>query len=1517
MNLRRSIYLTLLICGFSVQFIHAQEFTQIDGVINDYTRVTSILCADAASNNTDSVVVSSVTGFEVGDTVMLYVVKGMKSITTGPNDEHGDDLKTNPNTGKYALVIIMEITGNMVVFNTNLNSESAAPEFSALKPGEMAQLIRVRAFRHAEVSANDSVKAEPWNPVTGTGGVVAMFVHGTLRLNGNITASEAGFRGAPGNSDSFYNGDCSSTNITLYDSTFYQYGNVLAGLKGEGVSDTTFANEYVAGYIRGKAKNINGGGGGNARFAGGGGGSNYSAGTSGGDEDSSCGPGADTTGGQAGYALRQVNSRYYINEDDATPITLLNRHNRVFFGGGGGSGTRMNGISTSDGGNGGGIVLIFADSIEGNNNWIRADGANVSDIAAGAGGGGGAGGCIILDVSGYKANLQLSALGGSGGAVESTTGYGGAGGGGIYWLSGNTHDNVDPEVLFRADNGDGSEQGSRAGKKSDYIGPLRGFLFNPVPSGFTICSDQVPDPIYASEPRGGVGGYTYEWVDSTSSHDWQAVSPATVVNNSAQSLVFTMEVTDTTYFKRIVHSGALHDTSYIIPVYVHTAIEYNTISAPDTVCIGDAPELLGPSQTSGGPPHISGGGWNSSFTYIWQQMDEGAGTYTNVTGITEDSTYQAPGLNNTADFRRIARAGVCVDTSTALRVQVLPIIDHSTNVISSKDTICIYGTPDQMVNDAILSGGDGTYSYVWQQRLHDQVDWINVPGDTASANYQPGSLADTTFYRRLVYSGNGRACMDVSESLEILVLPDIANNQILSADETVCQMDIANTLTATTTPVLGGGDRINYIYTWLSSTDQVSWVPDLGGGPNNVPDDFEPGIMSGTTTWYRRLVESGGVELVCKDTSLSLQITVLDSITNNRISTTDDRYCQGEMTALLSGLETGGEMSNRSYHWFRVEGNAAPGADELGTELASGGGVQNFTDTEELLTDADRWYRRVVISGPAEECNDTSKILHLVVHKAISSNTMDDRQAICIGDIKDLRADPPGGGENSAEGGESNVDTTYLWRNWNLDLAQTPDDAVDIPLSNHLQFSAGPLDGSVSRIGFNRVVNIGECWDTSAPLHVTVMQLPDGQLVPHPDFEACSEYTVGLGITLGLSAAGPGHAVAPSDTTWSVFLTMEVLDPPRSESGIGPFDLTMADTGNPSDSIRGVLVNSGENIYEQQTFGIDSIYYLAEAEYNYKCFAPLDASDNTVEINVYRTPSPLITKDSTEVCRDWLILEVEADDGEGSWEFTADHLYYTTITENSQYRVYIDTEAAGAYTGILDIPDVFEDPDTAFFLSTAKTSGCIGRDTIPLRFFEQPAQAHVRKDTVLFLIDSVRLRADPATAGYGMWTVTKGIGRIIDIYSPNTRVEEMDVGENEFEWTVMNGEGKGVCGDSDTVSIVHRALVKRYEGFSPNGDLFNEYFIMQGLNETHVEFSLTFFNGIGKPVRTMTDQNLIDLEIDETLINPGLAIDEMVVWDGRNESGNLVPSGTYYYVLTYKYKDVPYDFTDIVVVVRD
>ncbi len=265
----------------------------------------------------------------------------------------------------------------------------------------MAQLIRVRSYRYANVSA--TLSADPWDPVTGTGGVVALFVHGVLRLDAEIDVSEDGFEGAPGSTDDLYTLAIALDGDTMY-YPFIWMESLRSGLKGEGTTDTRFL------YNRGKGSNINGGGGGNGLMAGGGGGSNYSAGVRGGEQSTECGaPGDSLTGGEGGFDLGR-SGYYYINGNP------FNRGNRIFFGGGGGSGTRRVTSVNTDGGNGGGIVIIVADTIQGNGHWIRADGGDVTGTAvSGAGAGGGGGGCIILEVAGYQTSLNLSTVGGDGG----------------------------------------------------------------------------------------------------------------------------------------------------------------------------------------------------------------------------------------------------------------------------------------------------------------------------------------------------------------------------------------------------------------------------------------------------------------------------------------------------------------------------------------------------------------------------------------------------------------------------------------------------------------------------------------------------------------------------------------------------------------------------------------------------------------------------------------------------------------------------------------------------------------------------------------------------------------------------------------------------------------------------------------------------------------------------------------------------------------------------------------------
>ncbi len=61
--------------------------------------------------------------------------------------------------------------------------------------------------------------------------------------------------------------------------------------------------------------------------------------------------------------------------------------------------------------------------------------------------------------------------------------------------------------------------------------------------------------------------------------------------------------------------------------------------------------------------------------------------------------------------------------------------------------------------------------------------------------------------------------------------------------------------------------------------------------------------------------------------------------------------------------------------------------------------------------------------------------------------------------------------------------------------------------------------------------------------------------------------------------------------------------------------------------------------------------------------------------------------------------------------------------------------------------------------------------------------------------------------------------------------------------------------------------------------------------------SISIFNSLGNSVRTITQDNVGEIDYDPMAIPGGLRRDEQVVWDGKSNNGNMVPAGTYYYVV--------------------
>jgi hypothetical protein len=394
----------LLILFSAVSGFFNQTFSQstnIFGVVNTYFQVIDIIPSKAC------VRVSDPTGLILNNRVMLVQMKGA-TINTSTGSSFGDVTLMNE-AGNYEIGTICYIIGDSVfLFHELLNTYN----YSTGK----VQLVQFAEYYTAVVT--DTVKAAPWDSVSGTGGVIAIFCDQDLTLSAPVYADSSGFRGG---NHLLHSGNClnfAPSNLYVYDPT--STGDFQGGAyKGESITNLTTP------LSGGRGAPANGGGGGNNHNNSGGGGANLNTGGRGGGNASTTGC-TTTLRGESGKALNSSGGQ------------------KIFLGGGGGAGNANYSGSVSKGGNGGGIVFIWALNLNGNNKTISANGgAGGNSISDGAGGGG-AGGTIIMHVTNYVGNVNIYANGGKGGDSDDAGnpgrcyGGGGGGSGGVIYFTGSS-----------------------------------------------------------------------------------------------------------------------------------------------------------------------------------------------------------------------------------------------------------------------------------------------------------------------------------------------------------------------------------------------------------------------------------------------------------------------------------------------------------------------------------------------------------------------------------------------------------------------------------------------------------------------------------------------------------------------------------------------------------------------------------------------------------------------------------------------------------------------------------------------------------------------------------------------------------------------------------------------------------------------------------------------------------------------------------------------------------------------
>jgi gliding motility-associated-like protein len=142
------------------------------------------------------------------------------------------------------------------------------------------------------------------------------------------------------------------------------------------------------------------------------------------------------------------------------------------------------------------------------------------------------------------------------------------------------------------------------------------------------------------------------------------------------------------------------------------------------------------------------------------------------------------------------------------------------------------------------------------------------------------------------------------------------------------------------------------------------------------------------------------------------------------------------------------------------------------------------------------------------------------------------------------------------------------------------------------------------------------------------------------------------------------------------------------------------------------------------------------------------------------------------------------------------------------------------------------------------------------------------------------MTADPPLTGLGetgFWTVLgPNTASMSDLSDNNGEVTGLSVGENFFLWTISTGK----CELNDSLKItLYEDFIP--QGFSPNGDMINDKFTIEGLDFSSQVTELKIVNGAGTEVFFTTNEG-------------GKEFGE---WDGKNSRGMDLPEGTYYYLL--------------------
>ncbi|HEX2968396.1 MAG TPA: gliding motility-associated C-terminal domain-containing protein [Bacteroidales bacterium] len=758
------------------------------------------------------------------------------------------------------------------------------------------------------------------------------------------------------------------------------------------------------------------------------------------------------------------------------------------------------------------------------------------------------------------------------------------------------------------------------------------------------------------------------------------------------------------------------------------------------------------------------------------------------------------------------------------------------------DSVCSGIVPPK-ITGTLPVGGSGTYSYMWETKSNIDPLWHTVPG-AILPDYTPPAeddLTTTVFYRRIVTDTSPIPIVDVSKEVKLIIQPVLKENTI-GADQTICNAQTPADIIPTGT--LNGGNG-HYSYKWEKSPDNISYS--LATGVYTNSDYNSPALNA--DTWFKRTVVSGR----CVNTSAPVKIRVLPDITNNSILSPTPDICNGMSfdnltgsTALSTPALSGGDGTFR-YEWeSNINGSGwttAPGTGNL-----SG---YNPQELSEKVPNNEYYFRRIVYSGLSDVCSSISNLVRLRDFPVIKNNSISSDQTICSGSAPaKISGTTPVDGDGVYY---------YTWQESSKAGSWAWTDIAGLVNSSSPDFQPPALSDTVM---YRRKVTSSVCSDISNSIVINV-------------HKSISNY--------GISILSSGD-----DTTICHGQNPNMLRGEISEGGLnqpGSFSYKWYSSVNNSD----FAVASGNSIspdYDPPALNVTT--YYKRISVSGACMA----SSGIVKINVLPVISGNIISPDQTVCYNTVpaMLTGTATGGSGNYSFVWQESTDGGFTWNNAAGNYNDP--AGDY-----LPPALSIPVKYRRIISSGPGACCTDTSSVLTISMHPALPTgriINTDTTVYSGTPVVLNLN--FTGTGPWKITWLEN---SVESPVTVVDESNSDVNVYydlpesdtlEYKLSRVEDANGCLATDLTGKLVARIFPGFEipqGFSPNGDGFNDKLEIKGLNPLcpdDQEIDLRIVTSSGSEVFHMNNSGGQDWKD----------------WDGKDTSGKDLPEGTYYYLLKIK-----------------